>query len=261
MNYSFNTHYVKISEQSIIWAVENHCEKQLIFLLRLKRNYRNGYIQSPGSKFKDLGQGLTKRTYLRRIEQLISMGWAVRSKNGISLIAIDKLPVQEVKTHPKHLYLENNNTLTVVLLRNMISVISERVQKCKVKLSDKPHSAKRTHTDTLLTINGGLKKVLHNIHEDVSMSIRRLSEKLNRSRSTTIRQLNKARGLKMIKTYARYIFNPLAPTTYILFDGDRYQRIANQFETFFDKGIKKRQILSKLSNDERIVSMYCNDCF
>ncbi len=140
----------------------------------------------------------------------------------------------------------------------MINVISERVQKCKVRLSP-THSVKRQNT--LITSNGVLIKALHNTREDISMSIRTLSEKLKRSRSTTIRHLNKARELKIIKTYARYIFNPLAPTTYIIFNGEKYQRIANQFQTFFDKNIKNRLFLADMPKEQRIVSMYCNDCF
>lgn len=255
-SYSFSNNNVKCFEEHILWSIKTGNEKSSIFFLKLKRHYQNGFIQSPYSRYKELGDGLTRNTYKRRLDAIIKLGWAIPTKNGITLIAADKLPVLNDKERHKRCYIPNNENLTVVYFRNMLHVISERVQKCKVKLS-KLHPYKG---QAIIQIGGKLTKTTHDLRRDVSMSITTLADKLGKSTSTALRQLRKARKLGIINTYSRYARDPNAKTTYIVFEGLRYKRVANSFQTSVSH-LKDRIVVSKMTIDERITFMYCNDCF
>lgn len=245
-----------MSKQTVIWAVQNHQERLLIFFLQLKRHIRNGHIESPETRYKEFGSNTSKRTYLRRLESLVSIGWAVKTKTGITLIGIDKLPVMDHKEHNKHYYLKNDKSLTYVYIRHLISVFSEKAQKCKGKL----HSEKKTQM-IVKKINGNYRQILHDIRRDVSISVKTLSGKLNRSRSTTLRYIKQARMQGILKTCERFLYNPSATTNYKVFDGKRFQRIANEIETTFDFKVKNIVFLKDLDSWERSVMFYCNDCF
>jgi len=254
--YSFSNNTVKCFEEHILWSIKTGNEKSSIFFLKLKRHYQNGYIEAPYSRYRELGDGLSRTTYHRRLDAIIKLGWAVPTKKGITLIAADKLPILTDKEYHKRCYLPNNVELTVTYFRNMLHVISERVQKCKVKLS-KLHPYKG---QAIIQIGGKLTKTQHDLRRDVSMSITTLADKLGKSTSTALRQLRKARKLGIISTYSRYARDPNAKRTYIVFEGLRYKRVANSFQTSVSH-IKDRINVSKLTREEKITFMYCGDCF
>lgn len=257
-SYSFNDKYVKVSKQTILWSVSTHNERNLIFFLRLKRNYQNGYIESPETRFKEFGQELSKSTYLRRVNALVSMGWAINTDKGIQLIGIDSLPVLEVVEHDNYYYFGNNSSLSYVYLRFMVNVISQRAQECKVKIS-KLHPEKSL---MLLKSKGGeLKKTLHEHQRDVSMSVTTLAQRLNRSRSTALRQLSKIRKLGIINTCSRYVLDDKAIRNYKVIEGKKFRRIANQFDTVFDFKVKDSVSFISLDKADRIAYNYCGDCF
>lgn len=255
----FKRHYCKASEQSIIWAVENHQERNFIFFLKLKRHYKTGAILAPETKYKKLNTGESKSTYLRRIEALKKLGWANTTNTGIQLISLNDLPVSKVKEFPHFIYIWNDKDFTIVYLRNLISAISERGQLCKIKRST---SQPEKIPALIQSAAGALVKNLHDLKKDVSMSVNTLALKLNRCKRTAQRQLRKARELGIIKTYSRYVLNPLAEKTFIIFEKLKYSRIPNIFETVIKKNSLVRKdvvCINKLSLDERINFMYCND--
>jgi hypothetical protein len=250
--YQFESDYVKVAESVIMQACINQNERELVFFLKLKRFNRSGHIYNPNFKQHPIEK--SKRTFNRRINQLLSMEWATLTPKGIQLISIDKLPKADVNGRDRHIRLNNDERLNYVLIRALILQISERKQK----FAAKQHSDLKPNIILSVMTNGSFATQSRDIRKDVSMSGNSFANKINRSRTTAYRLMGKWRTDKIYKSAVRYLYNPNAKKNYKIFNGLKYQKIANQFETNLPKYQKKVKFDSI---EQKVVNMYCNDCF
>jgi CTP-dependent riboflavin kinase len=249
--YYFYKDYAKVSEQHIEWAMDNGMERQLDFFLKLKRNYQSGFIHNPLQQFKSLKTGVSKATFKRRLIQLENLGWIHKGRNYIRLISISKLPVHDTGKRQKfvkiHLDKLNYNSLRGLLIKK-----SERVQKFKLKHSD------NSSQPMLLAVSGKLMKTNGKANKDVNLSCEGFANKINRSKATAHRVMCKLKAAGLLRTAKRYVIDPNAKFNRMIFEGCLYRETSSIIQTSFEK--VKIKFVPK-SVEEKVISMYTNDCF
>ncbi len=235
-------------------------ERDLIFFARLKRHHKSGAIFNPYERYKEFGQNMSKRTYERRLNALQELGWAYWVGDTLQLISIDKLPViqcgKEEKT--KYFYLPNDKRLDFDCLRVVLLKLSERGQKAE--------SSKHTEIKSPKTVfkkcgDGDLIETVCDLRKDVNMGTRTFRNIIGKeSHVTAWRTYLRASGKNLIHLTRRYILNPNAKHSKII-NGVKMEKLSFEFETRFDMKLRHRKILSQCSLEERVVRMYCNDCY
>ena len=247
--YYFYKDYAKVSEQTIEWAMDNNMERQLDFFLKLKRNYKSGFIKDPLKQFAKLNTGVSKATFKRRLFQLDNLGWIEKRKGCIRLISINNLPVHDISKKQKfikiHLDQLNYNSLRGLMIKK-----SERNQKFKLK-----HSVK-VKQPILMAANGKLIKTEAQTNKDVNLSCNMFAKKINRSKSTAHRVMCKLKTAGLIKTAKRYVLDNNAKFNKVIFERCTYRQTSSIIQTNFSK-VK----IQPKKNDELIISLYTNDCF
>lgn len=249
--YYFYKDYAKVSEQTIEWAMDNKMERVLDFFLKLKRNYKSGFIKDPLKQYAKLNTGVSKATFKRRLIQLDNLGWIEKKRGFVRLISINRLPVHDDSKRLKYVKIHLDK-LNYNSLRGLIIKKSERIQKFKLKHSEK---AKQP---ILMVANGKLIRTEANTSKDVNMSYRSIASKINRSKSTAYRTVVKLKSSNLIRTAKRFILDHKAKFNKVTFEGNLFRRTSNILQTNFETvkiNFKPKTI------EEKIISIYTNDCF
>lgn len=250
--YYFYKDYAKVSEQTIEWACDNGMERQLEFFLKLKRNYKSGFIHNPLQQFKTLKTGVSKATFKRRLTQLENLGWIQRGRNYIRLISVEKLPVHDVSKRVKYIKIQLDK-LNYNSLRGLLIKKSERTQKFKLKHSE--NSGQEVYS----SVNGNLVGTNTRTNRDVNLSCSGIADIINRSKATAYRLKSRLKKQGLIRSAKRFIFDPNAKYNKVYDSkGNLFRRTSDIIQTTYPN--VKINFVPK-TTEEKVISMYTNDCF
>ncbi len=86
---------VKVDPSVIKYCMDNGLEKQLRFYYRLKSMYRNGAILDKTIIYKNHFSDTTYKTFKKRFDELLSLGWVLDSNKCYRLVNTGCLPLSD----------------------------------------------------------------------------------------------------------------------------------------------------------------------
>lgn len=197
-------HTIKLSSFTASQACKDHREKDLYFYLVLRAHYNSGVIFDIKKKFHFFKFKFGYRTYLRRIDALLSHGWARIEKNKFILIGKDKLPKNEYYFE-KHWKFTLSN-FTEHIIRLIPCKTYQTAQEKKSKKNEQQKKCKYQYNEFYIVDkeNGELIKKTSSSAE-VLMTCRKMAKLIGRKSALTGHRI-KEKGLKqeMLTYYNRY---------------------------------------------------------